>query len=288
MFTFLGTSAGEQFPGVWCNCRNCQRARQLGGRNLRRNSCAAVGERTLIDFGPSIPVQAQAGGFSLPQMETMLVTHAHADHWHPWYLLWRQLPADQTTDPQGHEFGPLFSTLPHLTIYGNAAVCQSVEQLLDGDFADYHLSVQQVFPWERSETPELAFIPIPANHDPNQECFNYILEYQGRTILYASDTGWFLPEAQEFLQQFCFDLVVMEGTFGFNDSYDVSAPGHLNFHANRRARRWMEERGMLAEQCVVAITHTGPHHAPPHDEAAPLLQDWGLTLAYDGLKVDVR
>lgn len=287
MFTFLGTSAGEQFPGVWCNCHNCQRARQWGGRNIRRNSCAAVGDRTLIDFGPAIPIQAEAAGISLPQVETLLVTHAHEDHWHPWYLMWRRFPAEQTATPQGHEFGPLFTKPPHLTIYGNEAVLQSVERVLGDDFSDYHLSVEMVFPWKRYETKDLAFIPIPANHDPKQSCFNYIIEYEGRSILYASDTGWFLPETQEFLKQFCFDLVVMEGTFGFNDSYDVSAPGHLNFHANRRAHRWMQENSMLQDDCVFAITHTGPHHAQPYDVAAPILDSWGLTLAYDGMQVDM-
>ena len=291
MFTFLGTSAGEQFPGVWCACPSCQEARARGGRNIRRNSCAAVGTETLIDFGPSIPVQTQNAGIPLPDVETLLVTHGHEDHYTPWYLRWRQLPVDQaekmTGAPNGEEFGPLFSRPPLLTIYGNAVVAAKTEDAIKGEWEDHHLKMVVIEPWKRYETAHLAFYAVPANHDPGQDCYNYVLEYKGRWIFYASDTAWFLPETQEFLKQFSFDVVAMEGTFGYNNSYDATQPGHCNFHVNRQARQWMEEHGMLRPGAVFAITHTGPHHAPPYEETAPKLAEWGLTLAYDGMKLPV-
>ena len=46
---FVGTSAGEGYPGVWCECPNCTKARLLGGRNIRGNSCALVDDDFLID-----------------------------------------------------------------------------------------------------------------------------------------------------------------------------------------------------------------------------------------------
>jgi hypothetical protein len=33
---FLGTSAGEQYPGAWRRWENCEKARRLGGRNIRK------------------------------------------------------------------------------------------------------------------------------------------------------------------------------------------------------------------------------------------------------------
>ena len=39
----------------------------------------------------------------------------------------------------------------------------------------------------------------------------------GKTILYATDTAWFLPETMEIIHDFRYDLVVMDGTFGFNN-----------------------------------------------------------------------
>ena len=51
--TFLGTGAGEGYPGLWCRCPHCDYARRHGGKNLRANSCAVIDERVLLDVGPA-------------------------------------------------------------------------------------------------------------------------------------------------------------------------------------------------------------------------------------------
>lgn len=33
--TYYGTAAGEAWPGVFCRCELCEKARALGGRNIR-------------------------------------------------------------------------------------------------------------------------------------------------------------------------------------------------------------------------------------------------------------
>jgi hypothetical protein len=37
---FLGTSAGELYPGIWCRCRHCQQARS--GDEINRRQSAAL------------------------------------------------------------------------------------------------------------------------------------------------------------------------------------------------------------------------------------------------------
>ena len=40
---YLGTAAAEAFPGVFCHCETCAKARTLGGKNIRRRSaCTAM------------------------------------------------------------------------------------------------------------------------------------------------------------------------------------------------------------------------------------------------------
>ena len=46
---FLGTSAGESYPGVWCACPNCAYARARGGRNLRMNTGTMIDDDVLLD-----------------------------------------------------------------------------------------------------------------------------------------------------------------------------------------------------------------------------------------------
>lgn len=285
MFTFLGTSAGEQYPGVWCDCPNCHKARILGGKNIKRNSCAIISEHTLLDFGPAIPMQLDQHGFSLLKVETLLVTHAHDDHFLPWYLRWRYYPEGLADPPQGYEMGPTFTKPLPLTLYANRKVRDLAWEVIKGDPKNNHLEFVALKAFETVTTKHLACTPIKANHDFTQECFNFILEYQDKTILYATDTARFLPETMEFLKSYRFDLVVMEGTHGFNKEYDATMPGHSNFYVNKETREWMLGENMLTETTPFAITHTGPHFAPPYDECAPLLANWGLTLAFDGMRV---
>lgn len=288
MFTFLGTSAGEQYPGVWCQCLNCHQARKLGGRNIRRNSCAILGEETLLDFGPSIPIQIENHGFSLLNVDTLLITHGHEDHFMPWYLRWRFYPAGISDPPKGSEMGPTFTRPKPLTLFGNSRVNDMAWKIIKGDPHSHHLELVTLKTFETVQTEHLVCTPIRANHDFSQECFNFILQYKNSTILYATDTASFLPESKEFLLNYKFDLVVMEGTLGFNRAYDESVPGHSNFHLNRETREWMLRENLLKQDAVFAITHTGPHFSPPHEECAPLLEEWGLLLAFDGLSLPLK
>ena len=48
--SFLGTSAGENYPAVWCHCPCCEYARQHGGRNIRLNSCVLLDDDALLDM----------------------------------------------------------------------------------------------------------------------------------------------------------------------------------------------------------------------------------------------
>src|ERR1041385_5882063 len=105
---FLGTSAGELYPGLWCRCRNCDTARRGTDRDRRQSAALAILEapasespersqavpRALIDFPSEIAAQAQRHRIDLAQLEHMLVTHSHGDHWFPYLLRWRSMPRE--------------------------------------------------------------------------------------------------------------------------------------------------------------------------------------------------
>jgi len=76
---FLGTAAAEGYPAPFCTCPNCQRARELGGRNIRLRSSVLINDDLLIDFCDLVPAAAFCG-VELSKVETLLITHNHADH----------------------------------------------------------------------------------------------------------------------------------------------------------------------------------------------------------------
>ena len=88
--TFLGTGAGEGYPGLWCECPHCDYARKHGGKNVRTNSCAVLDESLLIDIGPGCFDNAARFGVNLCHVTSLLITHPHEDHLYPQHLTWRR------------------------------------------------------------------------------------------------------------------------------------------------------------------------------------------------------
>ena len=49
---YLGTTAYEGVPSLFCECKNCKLARIKGGRNIRTRCQSLINNDLLIDFGP--------------------------------------------------------------------------------------------------------------------------------------------------------------------------------------------------------------------------------------------
>jgi hypothetical protein len=49
-FQYLGTAAYEGIPAFFCNCENCKKSRNIGGKAVRTRSQAIIDETLLIDF----------------------------------------------------------------------------------------------------------------------------------------------------------------------------------------------------------------------------------------------
>jgi len=112
---------------------------------------------------------------------------------------------------------------------------------------------------------------------------NYVLHREDRTILYALDTGWFHEHTYEQIRRFRYDLVVIEGTFG----YGMDSESHFNLDKLQRAIERFREDDLLKEGAHFYASHICPHFSPVHDEYAPALSEKGITLAYDGMKVEL-
>lgn len=48
----LGTAAATSMPLGFCNCDICKRARQNGGKDIRKRSSIIINDEMLIDLGP--------------------------------------------------------------------------------------------------------------------------------------------------------------------------------------------------------------------------------------------
>lgn len=144
--TFLGTGAGETYPGYWCECPHCTYARKHRGKNLRTNSSMVIDEELLIDIGPSCFDNAARFGVNLSKLKTLLVTHPHEDHLYPQHLHWRN--TDESLLPLTYvekmrHGGPRFTDIPQLNIYGNSFVMETLRKSLD-DMEELKINLHEI------------------------------------------------------------------------------------------------------------------------------------------------
>lgn len=304
--TFLGTAAGECYPGLWCDCEHCAYARAHGGRNLRENSCAALDGDVLLDLNMTAFPQAARFGLNIRGARVLLVTHAHEDHFTPMRLYWRRMPegADALRAEQQRDVGaPRFTPLQPLHIVGPR---YALEKLRSGegyggvpcaeeggteavwtdkagemDFTLARAGEALAF----ADVADLRVTPVRAQHGPAEDfTFNYIVQRGGKTLLYALDTGGYDEEMLSLLCRYRYDAVVMEGTCGLTAR---DPGGHMNRDKNVAMLRFFRENGLLRPGAIFYLSHLSPHWTPPHDAYAPMMAKEGMTVAYDGLSVDV-
>ena len=177
---FLGTSAGEQFPGLWCRCPTCTKARELGGRNIRSNSCAFLSPDCMLDLGAETFQQARKFDVPILDIQYLFMTHSHEDHFYPQHLLWRWMAPDQELPPGHDTFGPRFSELPMLDVYGNTDVCAFLAPHLDRPDGEerYRMRLHQVEYGLQGQAGDIVYLPLEANHrERTCNAVNYVLPF---------------------------------------------------------------------------------------------------------------
>ncbi len=284
--TFLGTGAGETYPGYWCECPHCTYARKHRGKNLRTNSSMVIDEELLIDMGPSCFDNAARFGVNLSKLKTLLVTHPHEDHLYPQHLRWRN--TDESLLPLTYvekmrHGGPRFTDIPQLNIYGNSFVMETLRKSLD-DMEELKINLHEIKEGKEEKTDGYRILPVRGNHGSQQGfSHSYIIQKDEKTLLYALDSGSYDEDQFALIQEYQYDAVIMEGTTGLNEQYG----GHMCLVNNIRIRERLKENKCLRENSRFLLTHLSPHWCPPHDWYESIVASEGLELAYDGLQIEI-
>jgi phosphoribosyl 1,2-cyclic phosphate phosphodiesterase len=267
------------------------RAFTLGGPNIRSHSAAHLEPDCLLDFNLPAVIRARLSGIPIAETRYLLITHSHADHLEAKQLTWtrdmdpqRSLLSDQE---KLKHVGPRFSPAPMLHVYGTQASCAKLQiDRKDPDPRRYCMLLHRLEYFEEFEAGDMSCIALKAKHGDGEGAFglNYIIKRQGKTILYALDTGWFPDESLEVISGFRYDLVVLEATFG---DAPVLPERHMNLSIVEKAFQHFVKRGFLNRGATFAISHMCPHWTPVHNDLAPRMKKLGITVAYDGLAVDL-
>ena len=271
---YLGTAAAEGWPALFCDCELCRKARMLGGKDFRTRTQAIIDGRLLIDFPPDTYTHALKYGLRLGEIQHLLITHSHMDHFFPVELIHR------------HEhFGHHARGMLH--VYGNEAVEKAFyEAVLIDRFKVHPLDESVKFvrlkPFEDFTVEGYHIVPLPADHDKRETCLIYMIEKEGKSLLYGHDTGLNLSqETWDFIHSHYFHLISMDATMGkkSSDGYHMGLPDAIRFAAD------LETHGCIDKHTVKVINHFSHNGEMLHADLEAFAEEHEMIAAYDGMKI---
>ena len=283
IITLLGTSAANAYPEAFCRCKNCEQARILGGKSIRKRSAALINDDLLIDLGPDIMTASNIHNCSLSGVRYCLQTHAHADHLDTSHFLSRSPGYGVVGAPRLHFFASS-GTLRH-TAHLLERDC-SPAGFLDPEVGEHlNLEVHQIYPQQSLTVGSYIVTAFPANHDPIVEPLLYAIQMNGRTIFYGTDTATLPEETWRSFHKhkLQFDLVILDHTYGPNE------PGsdHLSAHQFIEHVARMHSQGLLTPNARAFATHIAHEGNPAHPHLEEFAKQNGYEIAYDGLVLEV-
>ncbi len=274
-FQYLGTAAYEGVPSLFCKCEVCKYSRKAKGRNLRSRTQAIIDNKILIDFPADAFAHSMHYGIDYTDINTCIITHFHSDHLYPNDMFIRS-PIKGLLDKNSP-----------LTVYASAPSVDRIETLatkLDYTMGDY-LVTETVVPNKPFCADGYKITPLKADHDPECEPVFYIIEKDGKSILYAHDTGYFPEETWEYIEKnSCkFNMVSFDCTCGILPIRS----GHMGFDACVEARDRLRKIGAITNDTVCILNHFSHNGKVHYDSMCKIAEEKGFIVSYDGMTVDL-
>lgn len=276
-FKYLGTAAGEGIPAVLCDCNICKRSRTLGGRNMRARSQALIDDVLLIDMPSETYSNLHRYGLRLLDVRYWLITHTHPDHFYEreFHFTRNGNFAHHADDWHG------------IDIYGsvdleeplNAVICEDDHKA----FMRYHR--QEAF--VEFSCGEYRITPLKANHGTDHP-FIYLIEKDHKAVLYAHDTGLFLPETMQYLKdrQVKLDLVSLDCTAG--SKMDYHYPMHLCLGWDIQCREELYKHNVADVHTLFVLNHFSHNGTDAvYEDFQPIAEQYGFMTSFDGMEIDI-
>ncbi len=249
----LGTGAADGWPNPFCRCKSCEWAKAAG--EIRTPTSVLIDNRLLIDSGPEAPRQALRAGTDLAEVNTVLISHVHTDHFDPAFLLHRSWVNDRP-----------------LTLVGpGPVIAECADWLKPGQTA---VTLQEVTAGDRLDLDGYRISVLPTRHPALGESVLYVVDDGEKSLLYACDTGPWAEGFGELIAGKRLDAVIMELTFG--NRHDLARDRHLSFESFAANLHQLRAWGVIRESTPLVAAHLSHHN--PIDVAEKLRRTGVLTL----------
>ena len=270
----LGTGSADGWPNPFCDCTSCAEERAAG--RARASTSVAIDDALLVDFGPNTAIAARRAGISFAQVSHILVTHGHADHLAPEFLLWRSW----------------IDALDTLHIWGPEAALGACRPWLapDAPVVLHPVAAGDTFTVQTAQH-RYAIRALASSHGTGNgdvhadEALLYDITRDDDTrLLYATDTAEFAAQTLARLSDRAFDIIMIEETFGHVVEHGT---GHHDIPALARTMESLRAINACTETTQSIAIHLS-HHNPPSDELARVLRPLGVRIVDDGTVIDSR
>lgn len=271
----LGSGGGEGFPAPFCSCEHCEDARKQGGKSLRSLSQTLINDDLLIDFPADTNSHCLRFGTNLGQIQNILITHSHFDHFMPDLLATRgDFFAHNMKYKNLYIYGP--SDLKER--FNRASISKTIRESI-------HFIILKA--GEKVKIGEYDVTPIDALHAPSLGSLNYIIEKDGKCLLYLVDSGYPTEATLEFLKGMnkVFDAVVMDGTMGVSPPQSYTY--HMGYQENKMLKNEFERLGLANENTRFVVTHITHNKSEYHEKVEEIFAGSDIDVAYDGYELEI-
>lgn len=274
---YLGTAAAEGWPGVFCNCDFCKKAKELGGKNIRSRSQSILNDDLLIDFPVDTYYHAVLNKLDLSKVKYCFVTHSHIDHFAPIDLIFR------VESGFSHDIAE-----PTMQLFGNENVMMRYKHFIT-DTAEIatppQTELHKITAFDPIFIGDYKVTPLPANHSPKEDAFVFLIEQNGKVLLYLHDTGLLDEKVYDYLKSTGLraDLVSYDCTYVIQKA----GGGHLGFDTASVVREKLFEIGFADKNTKHVVNHFSHNGFLLHDELSAEAEKIGFLAAFDGMEIEI-
>ncbi len=269
---YLGTAAAEGSPAMFCNCERCVALRKEGGKNLRARTQAVIDDKILIDFHADTFMNFMRFGLDTSGIKHLFITHSHSDHLNEYDFEMRSAAKNLTEEK--------------LTVYGNSGVMEKLRST-NINFEKQNIELVELKPFEPIEIEGYKITPLQAWHMSTETALVYVIEKDGKSMLYCNDTGLLPDENLLFLNRNGykkFDFIGFDCTYGVTPAYTYG--GHMSLYDDKVMFDRFVETGLADSNTKVIVTHFAHWYMPTHEQMQKLADKFGFTVAYDGIEIE--
>lgn len=274
---YMGTAAAEGYPALFCVCERCKKARSLGGKNFRSRSQALIDGKLLIDFNADSLYHSKLYNVDYSYIKSLLITHIHEDHFVPVELGFRR-----------SGFAVLEDKKTKLQIYGSKDITAPLEKVnAKADDEVYGFDIHAVNAFEPFLAEDYKITALNAVHGgKDMTPFIYLIEKDGKSLLYAHDTGVLPDETFDYLKKTVKNLsfVSLDCTEG---TRSINYFGHMNYERDLLVKNKLLELGVADENTVFCLNHFSHNGENTlYDDMSAIGKKDGFIVSYDGMTVE--